>query len=67
MQDIDIRTDRERILIAALGAIVLEVSGQPESRPYSADSYLPAHLIDGAIQALVSCGLTRICEQGAAA
>lgn len=33
-------------LLAALKAIVLETMDYPPSKPYSADSYLPKHLID---------------------
>lgn len=53
---IDIRSDRERILLAALAAILLEVSGHPEVKPYSSDSYLPDHLIADAVQALQPYG-----------
>lgn len=41
-------------LLAALTAILMEVDGS--ARPYSADSYLPAHLLDAARAAATKAG-----------
>lgn len=56
MPDTDIRSDRERELLAAMAAILLEVCDNPEVKPHSSDSYLPDHLIADAIQALQPYG-----------
>jgi hypothetical protein len=39
-------------LFDALKAILDEVDGPPESQPYSADSYLPLHLVENAHAAI---------------
>jgi hypothetical protein len=45
-------------LKAALIAIVAEVIDYPAQRPYSSDSYLPAHLVEQATKALQSAGVS---------
>lgn len=45
-------SDRERALLSALAAIVLETVDYPGKHPYSADSYLPVELISPAVDAL---------------
>lgn len=52
----DIRSDRERVVLAALAAILLEVCDHPEVKPHSVDSYLPDHLITDAIDAFKGYG-----------
>lgn len=49
-------TDREAALLAALAAILLETADNPELTPYSSDSYLPEHLLTGAVEALKPYG-----------
>jgi hypothetical protein len=49
-------TDRERFVLSALAAILLEVADQPDVKPHSSDSYLPEHLIADAIAALKPYG-----------
>ena len=39
-------------VLAALKAIVLECMDCPSVKPYSSDSYLPAHLMQAAQQAI---------------
>ena len=56
MPNIDIRSDRERIVLAALAAILLEVGEIPDIKPHSSDSYLQDHLILDAIEALKPYG-----------
>lgn len=41
---------------AALVAILSEVIDYPKTRPYSPDSYLPAHLVQQACAALAAAG-----------
>jgi len=41
---------------AALVAILAEVIDYPKQRPYSSDSYLPAHLVEQASAALAAAG-----------
>lgn len=41
---------------AALVAILCEVIDYPKTRPYSSDSYLPAHLVEQASAALAAAG-----------
>ena len=43
-------------LQAALVAILCEVIDCPKTRPYSPDSYLPAHLVQLACAALAAAG-----------
>ena len=50
----DIRTDRERMVLAVLAAILLEVCDHQPT--HSADSYLPDHLIIDAIEAFKGYG-----------
>lgn len=49
-------TRRERGLLAAMAAILLETGDSPELKPFSADSYLPEHLIADAVDALKPYG-----------
>lgn len=56
MPTTDPRSDRERILLAALAAILLEVGDHPDIKPHSSDSYLPDHLIADAVKALQPYG-----------
>lgn len=56
MPDIDIRSDRERKVLAALAAILFEVGEHPDLKPHSSDSYLPEHLILDALEALKPYG-----------
>lgn len=43
---------RQAAVLAALRAIVAECMPFPSERPYSADSYLPEHLLEAAHQAI---------------
>lgn len=43
------------LLLEALQSIVCEVMDCPPTRPYSADSYLPAHLVAAAQSAIEQC------------
>jgi len=49
-------TERERIVLSALAAILLEVADHPDVKPHSTDSYLPDHLIADAMAALQPYG-----------
>jgi len=56
MQTPDIRSNRERELLAAMAEILLEVCDDPKVKPHSSDSYLPVHLIANAVRALQAYG-----------
>ena len=56
MQTPDIRTDRERELLAAMADILLDVCDNQQVKPHSSDSYLPSHLIANAVKALQPYG-----------
>lgn len=50
-------TDRERAVLTALQAIVMETMQYPLQRPTSSDSHLPEALLDMAQNALATYGL----------
>ncbi len=47
---------RERVLLAAMKAIVLETMAYPPIKPFSADSYLPPDFVEAAQKALAAYG-----------
>lgn len=54
MKNLTLEQQRD-ILLEAIKGIVNEVMNYPPTRPYSADSYLPTHLIVAAQAAIEKC------------